>query len=281
MHALASFFVIAVLHTATVTCGATQIKRALLATLLLIAAASTPAQPPVKQVLMLQSLDRGNLILDHFTGNFRVSLDERAGKPVNVVQVVVGPTGAAIAAPEQAVVTYIRSLYADRPPPDLIVTTGGPAAVFARKHRRELFPETPLLFASVDQRYLRSTALGDNETSVAVANDFPRVIDDILRVLPETRQVFVVIGAGSLGRFWREQLEPEFARFRDRVTIAWSDELSQADILAASRLFRTIRRSSISPSASTRKAGPTRTSKCSPPFARRPMLRCSERSPHC
>jgi signal transduction histidine kinase len=198
--------------------------------LLAIAAASSAAPPAVKQVLMLQSLARGNLVLDHFTGNFRVSLDQRAGTLVNVVQVVVGPTGA-VSAPEQAAVTYIRSMYADRPPPDLIVTTGGPAAVFARKHRQELFPGTPLLFASVDQRFLRGAPLGENESSVAVVNDFARVIDDILSVLPETRQVFVVIGGGVLGRFWRGQLEPEFQRFRNRVAIVWSDELSQPDIL--------------------------------------------------
>jgi hypothetical protein len=39
-------------------------------------------------------MNRGNLVLStSFTGNFRVQLDQRAGKPVNVVQVVVGPTG--------------------------------------------------------------------------------------------------------------------------------------------------------------------------------------------
>ena len=59
--------------------------------------------------------------LDYFTGNFRVDLDHRAGTPVNVVQVVVGPTGF-VGAPERAVVDYIRSTFADRPKPDLIVT---------------------------------------------------------------------------------------------------------------------------------------------------------------
>ena len=113
--------------------------------------------PPVRQVLVLQSFDRGNLVVDHFTGNFRVELDQRAGQPVNVVQVVVGPTGF-VGAPEQAVVDYIRSTFADRPKPDLIVTVAGPAAVFARKYRQQLFPDTPLLFASVDQRYLRRRA---------------------------------------------------------------------------------------------------------------------------
>src|SRR5436190_7640273 len=131
---------------------------ALLGGLLLVVAASSQAQPTVKQVLLLQSLNRGNLVLDGFTGDFRVGLDQRSGKPVNVVQVVVGPTGF-VAASEQAVVEYIRAMYADRPPPDLIVTTGGPAAVFGRKYRRELFPRTPLLLASVDQRYLRGASL--------------------------------------------------------------------------------------------------------------------------
>ncbi|HKO87909.1 MAG TPA: hypothetical protein VJU83_05245, partial [Burkholderiales bacterium] len=78
------------------------VRCALLAGLLFVSAASAETQSEVKQVLLLQSLNRGSLILDNFTGSFRVNLDERAGKPVNVVQVVVGPTGF-IGAPEQAV----------------------------------------------------------------------------------------------------------------------------------------------------------------------------------
>ena len=67
----------------------------------------TTLQPAVRQVLLLQSFDRGNLSIDYFTGNFRVELDQLAGSPVNVVQVVVGPSGS-VGAPEQAVVDYIR-----------------------------------------------------------------------------------------------------------------------------------------------------------------------------
>ena len=63
--------------------------------------------------------------IDSFTGNFRVNLDQRAGKPVNVVQVVVGPTGF-VGAPERAIVDYIRAIYVDRAPPDLIVTPPAP-----------------------------------------------------------------------------------------------------------------------------------------------------------
>ena len=204
-----------------------------LAFVLLLASAPSNAQPAVRQVLLLQSFSRGNVAVDQFTSNFRVELDQRAEGPVNVVQVVVGPTGS-VGAPEQAVVDYIRSTFADRPKPDLIVTVAGPAAVFARKYRQQLFPDTPTLFASVDQKYLGDVPLGDNETAVAAVNDYPRVIEDILQLLPQTRQVFMVMGSGQVGQFWRRELENEFRRFQDRLTFVWFEDLSVRETLLRS-----------------------------------------------
>ena len=201
-----------------------------LAFVLLLASAPSNAQPAVRQVLLLQSFSRGNVGVDQFTSNFRVELDQRAEGPVNVVQVVVGPTGS-VGAPEQAVVDYIRSTFVDRPKPDLIVTVAGPAAVFARKYRQQLFPDTPTLFASVDQKYLGDLPLGDNETAVAAVNDYPHVIENILQLLPQTRQVFMVTGSGQVGQFWRRELENEFRRFHDRLTFVWFEDLSFREAL--------------------------------------------------
>ena len=50
-----------------------------LAGLLVLGAAASGAAQPVRQVLVLQSFHRGNLVLDNFTTNFRVELDQRAG----------------------------------------------------------------------------------------------------------------------------------------------------------------------------------------------------------
>jgi signal transduction histidine kinase len=202
----------------------------LLAFSLLLDAAPSDAQPAVRQVLVLQSFDRGNITLDYFTGNFRVDLDQISERPVNVVQVVVGPTGF-IVAPEQAIVDYIRSTFTNRLKPDLIVTVAGPATVFARKYRQQLFPDTPLLFAAVDRIFLRDAPLAENETAIAVANDYPGMIDGILQLLPETRQVFMIMGSGPLGKFWHRQLDEEFKRFQDRLTFVWSDDLSLQEIL--------------------------------------------------
>ena len=130
-----------------------------LACLLVLGAAPAAAQPPVRQVLLLQSVDRGNLVVDRFTGGFRVELDRYAEAPVNVVQVVVGPTGF-VGAPENVVVDFIRSTFANRPKPDLIVTIAGPAAVFARKYRQQLFPETPLLIGAAERALSARRAAG-------------------------------------------------------------------------------------------------------------------------
>ena len=201
-----------------------------LAGMFMLGPESLAAEPPVRQVLVLQAFNRGNLILDHFTSEFRVELDRGVGKPVNLVQVVVGPTGF-VEAPEQAIVDFIRANYAGRAPPDLIVTIAGPAAIFARKHRAQLFPDVPLLFAAVDDRYLKSAPATANEAAVSASNDFAAVIEDILQVLPKTRQVFMVIGSGVINKFWRQRLEKDFSRFHERVEFVWSADLSLDEIL--------------------------------------------------
>jgi PAS domain S-box-containing protein len=142
----------------------------------------------------------------------------------------VNPSGFDVA-PEEAIVDFLRSTFAERAQPNLIVTIGGPAAAFARRHRQHLFPEVPLLYAGVDQRFLRDAPLADDETAVAVANDMPAMVDDILQLLPHTTSVFVVLGSGELGRFWRAELEREFLRFADRLTFTWSNQMSYDEIL--------------------------------------------------
>jgi len=200
------------------------------ASALLLCAAPSDAQTSVPHVLILQSFERGISVLDNITSNLRVDLDQRMGRPVNVVQVVVSPTGL-VGAPEQAIVDYIRATYAARPKPDLIIALAGPATAFARRHRQQLFPDKPLLFAAVDHRYLRDAPLGENEAAVAVMVDIPQLVDEIVQLLPETRQVFMVMGSGQLGAFWHRELDREFARFQGRLTFVWSDDLSLAEIL--------------------------------------------------
>jgi signal transduction histidine kinase len=198
--------------------------------LLVLAGASSEAQPSVRHILLLQSVDRGSLTIDAFTGNFRADLERRAGSPVNIDQVNVRSTEL-VGPPEQAVVDFIQSAFTSRQKPDLVVTLAGPAAIFAHEYRQQLFPDAALLFAAVDRRFLRDVPFGENEAAVAVDVDFPEFLDDLLQLMPNTRQVFMVVGAGPSGQFWRRQLDGEFKRFRDRVTFVWFDDLTLPDML--------------------------------------------------
>ena len=208
-----------------------RVHWAALLSLLVFSASSSGAQTTTRQVLILQSFDRGILVLDYMTANLRVDLDQAIGQPVNVVQIVVSPTGR-IGAPEQKVVAYLQATYAARPKPDLIVTFAGPASVFARQHRQQLFPDTPLLFAAVDQRFLRDAPIGENEVAVAVDNNVPQLVDEILHLLPDTRQIFMIMGSGQIGSFWQRELEKELKRFHDRLTFIWSGNLSFPEIMS-------------------------------------------------
>ena len=70
------------------------------------------------------------------------------------------------------------------------------------------------------------------ETAVALATDYPGVIDAILQLLPQTKQVVMVIGSGQIGQFWRRELDDAFRRFHDRVTFVWLDDLSLQETLS-------------------------------------------------
>jgi signal transduction histidine kinase len=183
-----------------------------------------------RHVLVLQSLNSGNLTQDFFTGSFRSAVDASESDLVTIMQFVVSPSGSS-QIPAEAIVEFLRAAFASRPRPDLVMTVGGPAAVFAREFVPGLFPESPLLFAAVDQRFLDGAPLAGHEAAVAVLNDMPAIVDDILQLFPRTSTVFMVLGSGPHDQLWREELTRAFQRFGGKVNFIWSDGLSLAEIL--------------------------------------------------
>lgn len=167
---------------------------------------------------------------DQFTDRFRMVLQERSAEPLTITEFVVAPAGF-VETPAKPVIEFLQSLFAGRKPPDLIVTVGGPAATFARTHRQELFPGTPLLFTTTEVRHLRAAPLAPDEAAAAVAVDFTALIDDVLQLLPATEHVLVVTGAGDIGRFWHSELQENFAQYGGRLDFIWSHDLSYEQML--------------------------------------------------
>ena len=187
------------------------------------AVGATVTEP--KRVLLVHSF--GNDFAPFLT--FRTELAKRLGEPVDLHEVPL-LTGRNGASPEDApFVDYLLGLFPQRPP-DLVVTIGGPALRLAQRQRQRLFPQAPMLFASADQRHVQDAALTANDTVVAIKIDFPGLIENILEVLPETKQVAVVLGASPLEKFWAEELQREFQPFMQRINFVWLNQLSFEEI---------------------------------------------------
>ena len=98
-------------------------------------------------------------------------------------------------------VEYLKALYAQRPP-DLIVSLGAPAARFIQLHRADLFPPTPMLLAAVEVRRVEPSILSGQDAVAGVRYDQVAAIENILRLLPETKAIAIIIGKSPGERFW-------------------------------------------------------------------------------
>ena len=154
------------------------------------------AQPAARQVLLLNSFERGSATENLFAGMLRTELGRQSPEPINFFEVSLQPALAPDDPREEPVVDYLVSTFGQHL--DLVVTMGGPAAEFAQRYRERIFPATPLLLTAMDQRWVEGRTLAVNETALGVVTDPERIIDDILRVLPDTRNIFVVIGASRI-----------------------------------------------------------------------------------
>ena len=131
---------------------------------------------------------------------------------------------------EAPFVEYLRALHAKKPL-DLIVSIGAPAAAFVQRHRENLFAGTPMVFTAVDERRVQFSVLTPNDAVVAVRIDYLDAIKNILQVLPDTKKVVVIVGTSPIEKFWQAEIGREIEPLADRVTFAWTNELSFEEIL--------------------------------------------------
>ncbi len=174
---------------------------------------------------MLHSFGRDFAPYDAITSVFRTSLASRS--PTTVIFREANLDAGSRMAPgaERAFITYLAARF-EGAQPDIVVTIGPPAARFYAAHRDELFPRTPWLMASLDQRIARSLAQRDGDRIVAGRVDFAALIDNILALQPDTKDVAVVVGDSDLERFWQAELQRELAAYSGRINVIWLNKLS-------------------------------------------------------
>jgi signal transduction histidine kinase len=119
---------------------------------------------------------------------------------------------------------YLGLLYVQRPP-DLIFAIGAPAARFVQRHRENLFPETPMLLAAVEQRRVDQSMLSEKDAVAAVRVDVVLLFENILQLLPETKVIAIIAGNSPNERFWAAEQQRLLAPLlANRVELIFANE---------------------------------------------------------
>ncbi len=172
--------------------------------LLAFAAGNATAAEP-KRVLLLHSFGWNFQAEDAFGDDLRTDLAEKSSYPIDPYEVLLEIARFSDGERDEAFAGYLRALFTTHPP-DLIVTMVSPAARFIQRHRQDLFPSTPVIFAALDARAIKEATITANDTIVAVSTDQRAVIETILQTLPGTTTIAVVTGDAPIERFWVKEL---------------------------------------------------------------------------
>jgi signal transduction histidine kinase len=134
-------------------------------------------------------------------------------------------------AAEAKFVEYLGTLYAQQAP-DLIVALGAPAARFVQQHKTDMFPKTPMLLAAVEVRRIEPSLLSEQDAVAGVRYDQVTAIENVLRLLPETKAIAIILGNSPGERFWagehRRVLGP---LLKDKVELIFYGEQPLNEIL--------------------------------------------------
>jgi signal transduction histidine kinase len=192
--------------------------------LLCFARQATLAAEPKRVLLIYNSVGYAELVAK----DIRAELEQRAP---GLLESYFTPFPAAREADESVparYADYLAALFADQRL-DLAVAVGSPAMNFFRQHGRPLFPTTPMLAIVEESRV--PPDLGADDTVVTTSIDLVGALETILRVLPETNNISVVIGNSPVEQYWLARGRLAFEPFAGRVSFRWLNDLPFEEIL--------------------------------------------------
>jgi PAS domain S-box-containing protein len=173
-----------------------------------------------RRVLIIDSFARGVAPFNEYILGFRDELRDLWPGPLDLFEVSLESARSPDPEHDGSLVNFIAAHLA-RDPVELVVVSCAPAMQFAVRHRKRLFPSVPLLIMGVEERRLLTEFAGPTPATVCDRTDVALVVENILQVLPGTREVVVVFGVSPLERFWSDECHRVFARYEGRVHFRW------------------------------------------------------------
>jgi signal transduction histidine kinase len=189
-----------------------------------------------KRVMLLHSFGRDFKPWSEYAKAIRMELDRQSPWPLDIMENSLVTARFGDEDPEGPFVEYLRALFAKRPL-DLIVSIGAPAANFVQRNRQRLFAGSPMVLMAVDERRVQYSNLTANDTAVAVRINYFSAFENILQVLPDTKDVIVVVGTSPIEKFWKEAIAKEVEPLANRIKLSWTDEMSFEALLKQASTF--------------------------------------------
>jgi signal transduction histidine kinase len=185
------------------------------------------AQTP-KSVLIVFSHERERWLYDALESRLRGEI-ETMGSGINIYTEYLDAMRFADDEFRDHTVEYFRAKYADRQV-SVIVPVSPLALDFVLDHRAQFFPDTPIVFASVNRSRMDEWARLPNFTGVAVSRELTSTLDLALTVQPDTQSVYIPAGTTQLERTWTEGTRRSLQPFERRVKLEFLVGLSMNDL---------------------------------------------------
>jgi signal transduction histidine kinase len=196
---------------------------------------ATSAVSPVlaaghKQVMLLHSFGREMKPWSDYAQGIREELIRQSPWPLDITDHSLVSARYSDNGSEKSFIDYLTAL-SSQLPPDMIICVGAPAVDFVQRNRGRLFTSTPMLLTTLEQRRVQYINLTQNDAVVPIQIDYKAVIENLLKILPDTRNVAVVNGVSPNEKFWSGQIRKEVASLVDSIEFTFWDNLSFDDIL--------------------------------------------------
>jgi len=165
---------------------------------------SDQTDPQPKKILFLLSYGQNFQQGDPWSREIRIELTRQSPWPLEVHEFPLVTAVNRNDAADAEFVEYLAALYAQGPP-DLIVAFGADAARFVQHHRAKLYPKSPMLLAVVEVRRVEQSMLTEQDAVVGVRFDQVALVENILRLLPQTKAIAMIAGNSPIERFWASE----------------------------------------------------------------------------
>ena len=197
--------------------------------LALTAAAQTPPEPKRVLAIYWDNKDfRGNVIFDEY---FQNALKAAPFANLDYYPEYLEPTRFPGEDYLEAFHDYLKRKYQGKRI-DVVVAIPDVPLNFVLKYRKDLFPDTPIVFISSKFPGEAEYAVTRDMTGIVVQTTHKQTLDLALKLHPDTQQVYVISGTPERDKKYEAIARQELAQYEDKVHINYLTDLPVNELIA-------------------------------------------------